>query len=164
MRRREAGHCMAPSEPAVAAAVEKEVTIVTEDGGPPPNIAVSTATRPLIGHANTNSKVEDLGVQDIDGVQARGTRTTTTIPAGSIGNDRDINIVNEQWYSDDLQMLVMSKHSDPRTGETTYRLTSIDRSEPAKSLFEIPADYTVKERPEGANFYFLKEDEPPAKK
>jgi hypothetical protein len=30
-------------------------------------------------------------------------------------------------------------------GETTYRLTNIDRSEPDPSLFQVPADYTVKE-------------------
>jgi protein TonB len=41
----------------------------------------------------------------------------------------------------------MTKHSDPRFGETTYRLTNINRSEPARELFEVPADYTVKEPP-----------------
>jgi hypothetical protein len=56
-----------------------------------------------------------------------------------------MNIVSERWYSSELQQVVMSKHTDPRFGESTYRLTDINRSEPAHSLFEVPSDYTVKE-------------------
>jgi TonB family protein len=87
---------------------------------------------------------ESLGKQNVEGVEAEGTRSTTTIPAGEIGNERPIEIVNESWYSPELQTMVMTRHSDPRLGESTYRLTNIDRSEPAKSLFEVPADYTLK--------------------
>jgi hypothetical protein len=76
-------------------------------------------------------------------VQAQGTRTTTTIPAGTIGNERPINIVDERWYSPDLQMTVMTKHSDPRSGETNFQLKNINRSSPPPNLFEIPSDYTV---------------------
>jgi len=90
-------------------------------------------------------KKESLGKQTIEGIEAEGTRTTVTIGAGEIGNDAPISIVSETWYSPDLQTVVMSKHSDPRTGELTYRLTNINRSEPAHSLFEIPSDYTLKE-------------------
>ncbi len=87
---------------------------------------------------------ESLGRQMFDGVAAEGTRTTVTIAAGQIGNDLPINIVSEQWHSPELQLLVMTKHSDPRTGETTYRLTNINRAEPDHSLFEVPSDYTVR--------------------
>ncbi len=92
-----------------------------------------------------NEVKEQLGKQIIEGVEAEGTRTTVTIPAGDIGNDRPIEIVSERWYSPELQLVVMSRHSDPRNGETTYKLTNINRSEPAKSLFEVPAGFTVKE-------------------
>ena len=88
---------------------------------------------------------EQLGKQMIEGVEAEGTRTTLTIPAGEIGNERAIEIVTERWYSPELQLVVMTKHSDPRNGETTYKLTNINRAEPAKSLFEVPAGFTVKE-------------------
>ena len=67
-------------------------------------------------------KTEALGKQAIDGVQAEGTRTTITIPAGEIGNEREINIVNERWYSPELQTVIMSKHSDPRMGETAVQI------------------------------------------
>jgi TonB family protein len=87
---------------------------------------------------------ENLGKQNIEGVEAEGIRTTVTIPAGEIGNERPLEIVNERWYSPELQTVIMTRQSDPRFGETTYRLTNIDRSEPASSLFEVPSDYTLK--------------------
>jgi hypothetical protein len=101
--------------------------------------AIRTKTSP------GNEVKEQLGKQLIEGVEAEGTRTTITIPAGEIGNERPIEIVNERWYSPELQLVVMSRHSDPRSGETTYKLTNINRIEPAKSLFEVPANFTVKE-------------------
>jgi TonB family protein len=95
------------------------------------------------------AKHESLGKQSVEGVEAEGTRETVTIPAGEVGNELPIEIINERWYSPALQTIVMTKHSDPRFGETVYRLTNIDRSEPAKTLFEVPADYTVKAPPMG---------------
>ena len=94
---------------------------------------------------NANEVKEQLGKQTIEGVEAEGTRTKVTIPAGEIGNERAIEIVSERWYSPELQLVVMTRHSDPRFGETTYKLTNINRAEPAKSLFEVPSGYTVKE-------------------
>jgi len=87
---------------------------------------------------------EDLGTQNVEGIAATGTRTTTTIAAGAIGNLQPIKIVSEQWFSADLQVLVLTKHSDPRSGETTYRLANIVRAEPDRSLFTVPPDYTIK--------------------
>ncbi len=93
------------------------------------------------------AKPESLGKEIVEGVEAEGTRSTVTIPAGEIGNDRSIEIASERWYSPELQTVVMTRHSDPRFGESTYHLTNIDRSEPARSLFEVPADYTLKSGP-----------------
>lgn len=92
---------------------------------------------------DANFQKEDLGTQTINGVTAQGTRYTRTIPAGQIGNEKPITIVSESWYSPDLQMLVMSKRSDPRFGDTTYQLTNIQRAEPAAGLFTVPSDYTI---------------------
>ena len=100
----------------------------------------------IIG-APDKGATESLGKQTIEGVVAEGTRTTMTIPAGKIGNEQPIQIVWEKWYSPELQTVVLSKHSDPLVGETTYRLTNIVRGEPARTLFEVPSDYTVKEGP-----------------
>jgi hypothetical protein len=92
-----------------------------------------------------DAKTESLGTQMIEGVEAEGTRSTLTIQAGEIGNELPINIVSEQWYSPALQTVVMTKFSDPRYGESSFRLTNINRSEPAHSLFEVPADYQILE-------------------
>src|SRR5438552_993041 len=79
-------------------------------------------------------RVESLGVQTFEGVQAEVTRFTITIPAGMEGNDQPFVIVSERWFSPELQIVVMGKRSDPRMGEMVYRLTNINRSEPARSL------------------------------
>lgn len=109
---------------------------------PPPGIAGPAMH---IIAAPGKGATESLGKQTIEGVVAEGTRTTMTIPAGKIGNEQPIQIVWERWYSPELQTIVLSKHSDPLVGDTTYRLTNIVRSEPARTLFEVPSDYTVKE-------------------
>ncbi len=108
------------------------------------------------GARNGDAKNEQLGKQNIEGVEAEGTRTTVTIPAGEIGNEREIQIVSERWYSPELQTIVMTRHSDPRFGENSYRLTNVARTEPARTLFEVPADYTVKEGPEPMQFRMRK--------
>lgn len=92
---------------------------------------------------DSHTRTEKLGVQNIEGVEAEGTRTITTIPAGQIGNERDIEVINERWFSKDLQVTVMTRHSDPRSGEQVYRLTNINRSDPPITLFAPPADYNV---------------------
>lgn len=93
--------------------------------------------------ANGNLKKEDLGTQTIAGVPAQGTRITRTIPAGQLGNEKPITIVRESWFSNELQAVVMSKRSDPWSGETTYTLTNIQRTEPNATLFSVPSDYAV---------------------
>jgi hypothetical protein len=95
--------------------------------------------------ANGTLKKEDLGTQTIDGLSAQGTRYTHIIAAGQIGNASAISVVNEQWYSPDLQVIVKSTRTDPRTGTVTYTLTNLQRTEPAASLFTVPSDYAVKQ-------------------
>jgi len=89
-------------------------------------------------------KSESLGKEIIAGVSADGTRTTTTIPANAMGNERPLDIVRERWYSPDLQIVLRSKQTDPRFGETTYEVTKVDRGEPASSIFAVPSDYEIR--------------------
>lgn len=122
---------------------------VTDSDTPRPADRVPFARSELhhefVKTSEANASVESLGRQTIEGVPADGTRTTTVIPAGAIGNQHEIKIVSEEWFSPDLQVLVMTKHSDPRSGETTYRLTNIIRAEPGAGMFDLPPDYTVKD-------------------
>jgi hypothetical protein len=93
--------------------------------------------------SNPNVTTQSLGTQMIGGIAAEGTRTTRTIPAGQIGNEKPIELTVERWYSADLQTDVLIKRSDPRGGTTVFQLTNIVRSEPDASLFQVPSDYTV---------------------
>lgn len=95
--------------------------------------------------ANGTLKKEDLGTQTINGVSAQGTRYTRNIPMGQIGNDKPITIVNETWYSADLQVVVKNTRTDPRFGSTTYTLTNIQRQDSPATLFAVPTDYTVRQ-------------------
>lgn len=106
----------------------------------------AAAMVPLNGEKQ-NFTTEKLGKQTVEGVEAEGTRTTITIPVGTIGNERPIEIINERWYSEDLHTVVMTRHADPRSGESVYRLTNIQRAEQPHALFEVPADYQMKEGP-----------------
>jgi|SRR5579859_1488615 len=105
----------------------------------------ATRSKVQLDDSNPNTvQTESLGSKMIEGVQADGKRVTETIPAGKIGNDKPIQIVNESWYSSELQTIVMSKHSDPRSGDVTYTLTNISRAEPDPTLFQVPAGYQMK--------------------
>ena len=98
---------------------------------------------PLEARVPEQVKVEQLPARDIEGVRAEGTRRTTTIAAGAIGNELPIEIVSEEWTSPDLNILVMTERRDPRLGTSTYRLENIIRAEPDRYLFEVPSDYTL---------------------
>ena len=93
--------------------------------------------------ALASAKTEDLGTQVIQGISLQGKRVTRSIAAGKEGNEKEIDIVTETWYSPDLQVVVMSKTSDPRFGESVYQLNAISRTEPDPSLFAVPSDYAV---------------------
>jgi hypothetical protein len=111
-----------------------------------------SATAPRMRRLDqTNSKVEDLGTQVMEGLSVQGKRVTHTIPAGQMGNELPIQTVTETWFSQDLQAVVMSKTIDPRNGESTYKLTNISRAEPDPALFQIPSDYTVTNDAKGPN-------------
>jgi hypothetical protein len=100
------------------------------------------------------ARTEDLGTQVIEGVNAQGSRSTRTIAAGEIGNEKPIEIVTEVWTSPDLKTVVMSKRTDPRSGEQTFRLTNIARSEPDPALFTIPADFKTVGSGAGNVFFY----------
>ena len=99
----------------------------------------------LRSRAAPNLKTESLGRQIVEGVQADGTRTTLTIPAGEIGNENPIQVVTETWYSPELQTRDLRKRSDPRSGDSLTRYINVSRAEPARMLFEPPADFKVSE-------------------
>lgn len=107
-----------------------------------------TIARSIITDDASKQQSEDLGSQTMEGVLVKGTRTTSTVPAGQIGNDKPISIVTEVWTSPELKTIVYSKRSDPRMGDQTFKLTNIVRSEPDPALFTIPADFKIEDEPQ----------------
>jgi hypothetical protein len=108
-------------------------------------VAGTAGQRVFVGDgAATKVTTESLGTRSIEGVMAEGTRTTSTIPAGAIGNLMPIEVVSERWYSKELQMPVLISRRDPRSGDSVYRLRNIVKAEPPQDLFTVPPDYEVR--------------------
>jgi hypothetical protein len=153
-----------PPSPAVVSKLETAArtavtrsysTTISAGPGPgePSAMVIKAQTTGEPGEART----EDLGTQTMQGIPAHGVRTTRTIAAGQIGNDKPIDIVTEVWTSPDLQTIVYSKRSDPRTGEQTFQLNNIVRSEPDPSQFTVPSDFKLADGPDGkGDFIFYR--------
>lgn len=132
-------------------AASQETMIVN---GNPANAQTTTALKEQLDIAvarvsktTENSINESLGQQVLQGVTAEGTRSTTTIETGAIGNDRPIQMVLDRWYSPELQTTIMTKRTDPRTGEETFHLNNVRRGEPGADLFMVPPGYQLTEPP-----------------
>jgi hypothetical protein len=137
-----------PGKGGPGASVGSGTFFVHTEGGmpplpPPPPPPMVAETKHLATDEQLEANTESLGSQTMEGVAVNGVRTTRTIPAGQVGNDRPINIVTEVWTSADLKTIVSSKRNDPRMGEQTFRLTNIVRAEPDPSLFAVPADFKI---------------------
>jgi hypothetical protein len=105
---------------------------------PLPPIALSIDLTPRGPGATTA-----LPASEIEGIKVNGERTTWTIEAGKIGNEKPILISREVWKSPELMITVSRREADPRSGEVNYRLERIKRGEPDAALMKPPA------KPEG---------------
>jgi hypothetical protein len=101
--------------------------------------------------ASTMASVS-LGTSVIDALTVEGTRETTSVAAGAYGNSKPLVITRELWHSPELDLDVLIKKADPRSGTFVRKVEIISRNEPDPEYFTIPADYT-----------FL-DNRPPAKK
>ncbi|HUQ52673.1 MAG TPA: hypothetical protein VM692_10670 [Gammaproteobacteria bacterium] len=123
--------------------------VVTVIRGSEGVVGSSTAFAPIAAGVDINAEIgayepgEDLGEQVLEGLLVHGTRMKDTIPAGAMGNERPIEIVTERWFSKDIDAMVLERFSDPRVGETVYRLVNVVRGDPSPALFEVPQDYSL---------------------
>jgi hypothetical protein len=131
----------------------REVMIYQRSGGPGPganvffNDVVVKKGGPDAPESDANK--ENLGDQTIEGIHTVGTRVTSTIPAGKMGNEKPITVTSERWYSPELKATVMTKHNDPWSGELKTEFKNVSNGEPEASLFAVPADYKVVDDKDG---------------
>jgi hypothetical protein len=138
-------HVTLDAERHVAVRRRMAVAVAREDA------PISAAVRPGFGRsdeasAGGNVRRETLGEKVIEGVRAEGIRTTMTIAADAVDGQPATPVVSERWYSPQLQVVVRTLRSDPRFGETVYRLSNIVLGEPPAHLFKVPFDYRIEEQ------------------
>ncbi len=146
---------MPPALPAGAPAPTVANAFFIQSGTGPSTAAAAMPMAPpmalqrtIVASDQDQVATEDLGSQTMEGIVVNGIRTTRTIPAGQIGNDKPISIVTEVWTSPDLKTVISSKRNDPRMGEQTFQLTNIVRAEPDPSLFAVPSDFKIIDGPQ----------------
>jgi hypothetical protein len=138
------------SVPTVAFGVDRDVTVIhrSENGRQEVRVFESAPGAEVVfppGTTGMYEPAEDLGEQVLEGLLVKGTRMTDRIPAGTIGNEREIAIVTERWYSEAIEAMVVQRFSDPRVGETTYRLVNVVLGEPSPDLFQLPQGYEIRD-------------------
>lgn len=111
------------------------------------NLTVAPQTWRVGPSVDEQNAEERLAPRIIEGLRVEGLRRTTTIAAGAIGNERAIVITTEEWTSPELKTLVLSEHSDPRAGSSSYKLVNVKRGDPPAALFQVPADFTIVQGP-----------------
>jgi len=88
--------------------------------------------------------VESLGTQTISGLETIGTRETTLVESGTIGNEAPLLAKKEFWYSPQLGINLITRRQDPRfASEQNFEVTDITLGEPDAKLFEPPSGYKV---------------------
>jgi hypothetical protein len=119
--------------------------LVPANGRQPDSVTLGTALGNAAGTPKDEVRTEELGQQSIEGLLVTGRRVTTTIPAGKLGNDRPIVVVHEEWRSPELEIVVKTIDTDPRTGVQTMELQGLTRTDPDPALFQAPPGYQVKD-------------------
>jgi hypothetical protein len=92
---------------------------------------------------NPSVHIEDLGTTTLNGLQARGTRRTSTIPSNESETGEPFKIEDETWYSDDLHLNLLVRHFDSRVGVETIGVSNLKREEPPASMFQVPQGYKI---------------------
>jgi hypothetical protein len=115
-----------------------------------PGATTSGAPRPasvtsLAGSTTTSdSKVEQLGTKNIDGLEVVGVRTTHTAQTAGPEGKTFVSTI-ETWTSPQLQVVVLMETHTSNGDRHITKLTNISRTEPEAALFKVPAGYNVRD-------------------
>lgn len=93
--------------------------------------------------SNPSAHTEDLGTATLNGLVAKGTRRTFTISGVTTRDGEPLEVEEETWYSPDLHLNLLIRHSDPRVDVQTVGVSGLKREEPPASLFEVPQGYKI---------------------
>jgi hypothetical protein len=90
---------------------------------------------------------EDLGTRTMQGLSARGTKTTTSWPPGTRqNNDHTIVTETETWVAASLGNVSVSERTvTPDYPDSSYTLENVVVGEPKAELFMPPPDYRIVE-------------------
>lgn len=122
------------------AALAQVPTLISGDGF---STGVSSTGAVPAQRMMPKNSMESLGTQTVDGVLVEGKRYLTTYPVGMMGNDREFSTTSETWTSPELNVIVLSKNTDPRSGDNIFRIANLSRTPPDPSLFMVPSGYTI---------------------
>ena len=89
---------------------------------------------------------EELGKQQIVGLETVGSRDSTKYNPGVFGNDSQVAVEREYWYSPQLGINLLSRRSDPRFGTQNFMITELSLSEPEPQLFDLPKGFKAVDR------------------
>lgn len=92
---------------------------------------------------------EDLGTQNLLGIETVGVRETTITNAGVLGNDQPLTSMSEYWHSDQLGINLLSVRTSPFFGKQTFTITELTPGEPDPQLLHLP-DYPVHDQRKNA--------------
>ena len=107
--------------------------------GKPMGVAMRSMDAGLPAGTKWTARTENLGTRVIDGVSCEGTRMTRV----SL-NDQSLTAVEERWFSKELGLTLLAEASGPN-GKHTTKLHNISCTPPDPSLFQVPADYIIRE-------------------
>jgi hypothetical protein len=89
---------------------------------------------------------EDLGHNNLSGIDTIGCREITTLNPGVFGNDQPMITTREFWYSPQLGINILSKLDSPQAGRQTFTARDISTSEPEAHFFLVPEGFTVEDQ------------------
>jgi hypothetical protein len=89
------------------------------------------------------SQLQDLGEQTVGDTVLKGTRKVWTVSAAASGTGKELDVVDEYWYSPEFSVYLITHHEDPRTGEQIVAVKNVNRGQPDPALFLIPSTYRV---------------------
>jgi hypothetical protein len=114
----------------------------------------------VISRPKSKFTSETLGTEEIQGIEARGHRYTTTVPAGADGNDAPLVSTTERWSALTVGLsglIVREIRNDPQRGKTTQELTTLTQGDPDPTTFQPPEGYEIVTKDSSGC-----QDEPPA--